>query len=678
MIAVNLPFISHIIYADENEDLGYFVVEKVWKNDTDKDGNPIVEDGSRNRPTSVMVCLEGSDGTSNDYEITEAENWKRVFRLPLNDEDGNPITYTVYEKEIPNKYVSNATTENKVTINAFETGSKNSTFNVNNKDGFENAPKATVKIDSDLPLSSAIGIDDLPAGFEFTTKRYAYTDPKSEGKKDSIEQLISYTGQLTTDETEGYKDNQIPGTIVLIWENKAEDLVGNKYDVKLTISNIVIRSLANMNKEIAVLNYNQKYLNMQAYVCEFSAPGDSKYKENVVGVKADLKFEIIGIPDDNYAMVMFDDIDIPDYVDHYKDYSSGDNTYFGTEYPFAESVVIKGTPSSDVYINNGKTYLLYDETQRFASQSNNNDSQITNHWTTLEYLAPANKYEFTWAGSDCGTAILMNVSLPDESEYVNKIENVSSLYIVRYFYQTDDGIYKSTPDETSVLKMVTPKSDVKVTDDDKTPKKEGYVLDTREAYTTKWENTTTTDNSATNPAQLDVYFKKEYVVTYNDNVDSEDIFDKQTNPELDYGVNTPGFKGEPNVRPGYDFVGWSETPDGPVIEIPKTVTKNADYWAHWNPRTDTKYTVEYYYEKNGKYPTTPDDSEKREGKTEEKVSVTLDDLIPQKSNYYLNEKMNVEWEGIIKGDGSLVLRIYFKPKYVPEKITHKPPVTGIE
>ncbi len=669
------------VNAEEGSDMGLFVVEKTWANDTDEKGNLIVENSKRNRPTSVNIRVEGSDGSVNDYQIKEEDGWKLTIRLPMKDNSNNPITYTVHETDDLEKYQSSATSENKMTINMIPSG-RNTGDYVVSEAGFANVPEPTVRIDPILKLSEATR--ELDEGFVYQTNQKAYVNPTDGTKYDPVDELISYIGEV---KKYNGTDYSVPGSIVLTWPNKAKDLNGNEYSVRITISNISIRALADMTKKIAIINYHG-ILNMQSYVAEFT---EGEPEKNIVGVRADVKVEVLGVASNNYVRVLLNDIDIPDQVDFFRDKGTIDgNSYYGLDYPYAESVVINGTPSSDVYISDGKKYLVYDNAHphKFASEANGNDSTYNNGYTRIEYLAPASSYSFTWAGSDCGTSIIMDVALPTESRYLNKIDNKSSLYKVRYFYMNDVGEYPATPDSETELRMVKPATFVEATKEDKTPEKAGYALDTRSDFTGKWSGTTKDTNDASNPLELDVYFKKQYTVIYHDNVG--DIVWKpetQTNPELDYGVPTPGFDkdketdgiqpGDP-YRQGYDFLGWSEEPELDPSTIPAIVTKNADYWAHWAPGPN-KYKVEYYYEVNGKYPAVPDfTSTDRAAKTEDMVTVTEDDKIPQKAYYVLNNEMTAEWTKEVLPDGTTVLKVYFRSVPRPVSPVYAIPVTGVE
>lgn len=85
---------------------------------------------------------------------------------------------------------------------------------------------------------------------------------------------------------------------------------------------------------------------------------------------------------------------------------------------------------------------------------------------------------------------------------------------------------------------------------------------------------------------------KTYVVTYEDGVEDDEVFETQVYPNLSLGEDTPKFDGTP-VRDGYTFVGWDK-------EISETVTGDVTYVAVWEPVKTVKprppvitYTVIY-------------------------------------------------------------------------------------
>lgn len=147
-------------------------------------------------------------------------------------------------------------------------------------------------------------------------------------------------------------------------------------------------------------------------------------------------------------------------------------------------------------------------------------------------------------------------------------------YTVEFYYMDDEGQYPETPDSTDTRTSKNYEK-VSVTTDDKVPTKKNYVLDDDAEYV--YEEVITPDGDTV----LKVYFKKTYTVTYKPG--SQGVFEEQSTPDLDYGVDTPEFDGTPKGNPGYSFVGWDETPADKV-------TEDAVYVALWEP---WKYYIKY-------------------------------------------------------------------------------------
>ena len=130
-------------------------------------------------------------------------------------------------------------------------------------------------------------------------------------------------------------------------------------------------------------------------------------------------------------------------------------------------------------------------------------------------------------------------------------------------------------------------------------------------------------------------------------------------------------------RVGYTFKGWDTDPKGTGSIAPNTQVQvdNNDganvLYAIWTANTDTKYTVEFYYQNvNGTY--TLDHSDKRTATTDTEVSVTADDKAAKENNKYVFEadnKNNV-LSGNVAGDDSLVLKLYFKLNTADYTIHH--------
>ena len=130
-------------------------------------------------------------------------------------------------------------------------------------------------------------------------------------------------------------------------------------------------------------------------------------------------------------------------------------------------------------------------------------------------------------------------------------------------------------------------------------------------------------------------------------------------------------------RVGYTFKGWDTNPKGEGSIAPDTqvqVDNNGGenvLYAIWTANTNTKYTVEFYYQ-NGDGTYTLNHSDKRTATTDTEVSVTADDKAAKENNKYVFEadnKNNV-LSGNVAGDGSLVLKLYFKLNTASYTIHH--------
>ena len=87
-------------------------------------------------------------------------------------------------------------------------------------------------------------------------------------------------------------------------------------------------------------------------------------------------------------------------------------------------------------------------------------------------------------------------------------------------------------------------------------------------------------------------------------------------------------------------------------------------YAQWAPNTDTKYTVEFYYQNDdgATYPSTASKTDPRTGTTDATVSVTDTDKADKENGKYTFDKDNTAnvGSGKVAADGSLVLKLYFK------------------
>ena len=153
-------------------------------------------------------------------------------------------------------------------------------------------------------------------------------------------------------------------------------------------------------------------------------------------------------------------------------------------------------------------------------------------------------------------------------------------------------------------------------------------------------------------------------VTYHSNFDTDQTYvtDAEVNNAritvADY--TTLGLP----ARTGYTFAGWKDNEGTSFSANDSARVDNGsnDLYAQWAPNTDTKYTVEFYYQKDdGSYPSTASKTEPHTGTTDTIVSVTDADKADKENGKYVYDTTaaNVE-SGTVAADGSLVLKLYFK------------------
>ena len=132
------------------------------------------------------------------------------------------------------------------------------------------------------------------------------------------------------------------------------------------------------------------------------------------------------------------------------------------------------------------------------------------------------------------------------------------------------------------------------------------------------------------------------------------------------------------TREGYTFEGWYAEPEltNKVETLPeKYPAGTTTYYAKWTANTNTKYTVEFYYQTEGNYKNVADFTDERTGTTDTLAQVTENDKNPaqDKVGYVYDESAANVLKGTIAGDGSLVLKVYFKQQFT---VTYKPGTQG--
>ena len=238
--------------------------------------------------------------------------------------------------------------------------------------------------------------------------------------------------------------------------------------------------------------------------------------------------------------------------------------------------------------------------------------------------------------------------------YAKWTANTDTKYTVEYYYQNRGDYAEPTK---RVERNGTTDTLAQVSNEDKIPEQTGYVYDATAENVL--EGTIAGDGSLV----LKVYFKQQFTVIYKPG--TQGTFTEQTKTGLDYGTATPTFEGETTGEQGYTFAGWEPS-------VATEVTSNAEYVAQWTANTDTKYTVEYYYQNRGDY-AEPIKRVERKGTTDTLAQVSNEDKIPEQTGYVYDASAENVLEGTIAGDGSLVLKVYFKQQFT---VTYKPGTQG--
>lgn len=99
-------------------------------------------------------------------------------------------------------------------------------------------------------------------------------------------------------------------------------------------------------------------------------------------------------------------------------------------------------------------------------------------------------------------------------------------------------------------------------------------------------------------------------------------------------------------KSGYDFVKWSP-------ELPAEIKTITEYYAVWNPRTDTPYKVEHWKQNMNKsgYSKVIADNEQKEGTTDEYTQAEAKTYSGYKAQDVIQQR--------ISGDGSTIIKIYY-------------------
>ena len=137
-----------------------------------------------------------------------------------------------------------------------------------------------------------------------------------------------------------------------------------------------------------------------------------------------------------------------------------------------------------------------------------------------------------------------------------------------------------------------------------------------------------------------------------------------------YTVETNSFTLNNPSKEGYTFAGWEGTDitgKSTAVMVTKGSVGDRTYNAVWNANTNTPYKIEHYKQKlDGSYSNTPDEEEEKIGTTGSSVTAEQ-----KKYNGYIYDIGKSVPTGVIAGDGSLVLKLYYKANTNTEyKVEH--------
>lgn len=285
-------------------------------------------------------------------------------------------------------------------------------------------------------------------------------------------------------------------------------------------------------------------------------------------------------------------------------------------YKYEENVSIDATLKSEI----GYTFNF----DKWISENDNLGNQVNQ---STEFTMPA------------GNVVLRAEALKTVNKYKYKIE---------YYYDDIKDDNKTEQKEESYNNTITTYPDKNI---------DGYELDEQKTGNI---NLTISDNESKNI--IKVYYK---VITYNINYNlvggslgTNENGEQITNPTT-YTVKTEDIILNNPEKAGYTFEGWTgSNGDVPNVEvkIQKGSTGNKEYIANWLAKTDIGYKVQHYTEDL--------DGNSYSLQSEENFVGTMDTQVDAKpitieGFTYDDIRSQVTKSGVVKSDGSLVLKLYY-------------------
>ena len=269
-------------------------------------------------------------------------------------------------------------------------------------------------------------------------------------------------------------------------------------------------------------------------------------------------------------------------------------------------------------------------------------------------IAEAGRTVLKWVYED-GTAVDVNSAIGSDTTVKAVLEG--EVYTLTYVTGTDAAITDENSYEYGALAQVKDGSGLKSGD-----KVFAYWTDETGKVYYPGSYVTMTGNKTLTANYVDPSVK--VTLTYHSNFDADQTKTIDAVPNNDkVSVMDYTSTGLPS-RPGYQVKGWKDANGVEYAAGSEARLDNVgsnDLYAVWEA-IDVNYTVEFYYQNtDGKYPTSANNSETRQGKTDSTVSVTDADKADKDNGKYVYDTAasNIE-SGTVAADGSLVLKLYFK------------------
>lgn len=276
-------------------------------------------------------------------------------------------------------------------------------------------------------------------------------------------------------------------------------------------------------------------------------------------------------------------------------------------------------------------------------------------------VAQATGYTITWDKwesnavdkivDQAGQTALIGMPVGNVSLTAKATKTVNSYgYTIEYYYDEVKDDTKTETNTASYGTTITNPREKAIT---------GYEIDRRENVPL-----TITENEETNLIKM-FYKQTIYSIEY-DLAGGEMPAPEEGQPAIEnpteYTVTTPNITLHEPVKSGYSFIGWTGSngtePQTQVI-IEQGSTGDKSYTANWRANTDTQYKIEHYLESlDGTYTKDANDdvlygTTGSTAEAEEHIR-TYEGYTHDSANEQAVES------GTIAGDGSLVLKVYYK------------------